>query len=65
MRVAKLSNGKMVELMRYCATVKFDPTPDHWCLVASPMNSQKTSGRKTMWWIPSTSIAWHMDFGPQ
>lgn len=62
MHVAKLSNGKLVELLRHCATVRFDPTPDHWCLVASPLNTPRTSGRKTAWWVPVTSIVWHLNF---
>ncbi len=65
MRVAKLNDGRVVELMRHCVPVQFDPAPHHWCLVARPLNLPTTSGRKTMWWVPVTSIAWHLDFEPQ
>lgn len=63
MRVSKLNDGKLVELLRHCVPVQFDTSPQHWCLVARPLNLPTTSGRKTMWWVPSTSIAWHLDFG--
>ena len=54
-RVCKLSNGKICQLLQHDVPVKFDSTPG-WSLVARPIEAPTT--QQAVWWVQSTQIAW-------
>lgn len=55
MRVCKLSNGKVCQLLQHDVPVKFDSRPG-WSLVARPIEAPTT--QQAVWWVQSTQIAW-------
>lgn len=58
MKVAKLSNGKVVRLLQHDVAVAFSPLPG-WSLVARPIQAPVT--QQAWWWVQSTSVVWVMD----
>lgn len=60
MKVAKLSNGRIVELLLHDVPVLFDPSPG-WSLIAYPLNASVM--RQNLTWVQSTTIVWSLDFG--
>ena len=57
-RVCKLSNGKICQLLQHDVTVKFDRRPG-WSLVARPIEAPTT--QQAVWWVQSTQIAWILE----
>ena len=56
MRICKLSNGKICQLLQHDVPVKFDSRPG-WSLVARPLEGHLT----TPWWVQATEIVWILE----
>ena len=56
-----MSDGRVVELIRYEVPVRFDSRLHHWCLVTKPLNAP--TRLQALWWEPSTKVVWILDFG--
>jgi hypothetical protein len=58
MKVAKLCDGRLCELLRHDVPVLFDQNPG-WSLVARPIGER--AHRQAVWWVQSTQITWVLE----
>lgn len=59
MHVAKLANGKIVQVLRFNVSVAFNCRPDN-VLIATPVGVR--GYRQTLKWINTTQVVWHHVF---
>jgi hypothetical protein len=58
MKIAKLSDGRLCELLYHDVPVRFHPHPG-WSLVAHPIGDRPH--RQAMWWVKAKQITWVLD----
>lgn len=58
MKVAKLSDGRLCELLHHDVPVRFHPHQG-WSLVARPIGDRPH--RQAMWWVQCTQITWVLE----
>lgn len=60
MQVAKLNDGRIVEVFRYAVPVAFDTSRGDWVLISTPIGARPR--KQNLEWVPATYVVWRLDF---